>query len=125
MTQLRALHHVQLAIPPGSEETCRVFWSGLLGCAEVDKPPELARRGGCWFRAGDLEVHLRVEADFHPSPKVHPGILAHDLHGLARRLEERGVVVVWDGDYPGFDRFYCADPFGNRLEFMEASADPE
>lgn len=124
MTHLRALHHFQLGIPAGTEETCRAFWSGVLGCEEIDKPPELARRGGCWFRAGSMEVHLGVEADFHPSAKAHPGILVGDLQGLARRLEGNGVAVVWDSSFPEFERFYCADPVGNRLEFMESSAGP-
>lgn len=59
------LHHVQLAIPAGGEGRCRDFWHGVLGMDEVAKPPELAARGGCWFRYGDLEVHLGVEEDFN------------------------------------------------------------
>jgi catechol 2,3-dioxygenase-like lactoylglutathione lyase family enzyme len=116
---LRAFHHTQLAIPPDVEDVCRAFWSGVLGCEEIDKPPELARRGGCWFRAGSLEVHLGVDDDFRPSAKAHPGIVVADIRGLARRLAEHGVPVAWDSSFPGFERFYCADPFGNRLEFLE------
>jgi hypothetical protein len=52
MPRLRGLHPVQLAIPPGSEDRCRHFWSTILGCAEVEKPPDLVGRGGRWFRAG-------------------------------------------------------------------------
>jgi catechol 2,3-dioxygenase-like lactoylglutathione lyase family enzyme len=115
----RRLHHVQLAIPPGGEERCRAFWSGVLGLTELDKPPTLAARGGCWFAGGGLEVHLGVEADFVPARKAHPGILVADLQGLAARLESAGSTVTWDDEFPGHDRFYAADPFGNRLEFLE------
>jgi hypothetical protein len=38
---------------------------------------------------------------------------------LARRLEEAGYPATWDGDFPGHDRFCSADPFGNRLEFLQ------
>lgn len=34
-------------------------------------------------------------------------------------LETAGVDVSWDGEFPGHDRCYAADPFGNRLEFLQ------
>ncbi len=113
------LHHVQLAVPPGGEARCRAFWGGVLGMEELDKPPVLAARGGCWFRAGGVEVHLGVEQDFVPARKAHPGILVGDLSALAAALVAGGVQVTWDDGFPGHARFYAADPFGNRLEFLE------
>jgi catechol 2,3-dioxygenase-like lactoylglutathione lyase family enzyme len=113
------LHHVQLAIPPGGEPLCREFWGELLGLAELEKPPVLAARGGCWFRGGGLEVHLGVEQPFVPAVKAHPGILVSGLAALADRLMAAGVQVTWDGEFPRHDRFYAADPFGNRLEFLQ------
>jgi hypothetical protein len=87
------------------------------------KPPVLAVRGGCWFRGGDLEVHLGVESEFVPAKKAHPGMLVSGLHALAERLGRAGVAVTWDDGFPGFLRFYSADPFGNRLEFLERRVD--
>jgi catechol 2,3-dioxygenase-like lactoylglutathione lyase family enzyme len=113
------LHHVQLAIPPGGEERCREFWGGILGMVELEKPPTLAARGGCWFRGGGVEVHLGVEQEFAAARKAHPGILVSHLRELAQTLAAAGVEVTWDGEFPGHDRFYAADPFGNRLEFLE------
>lgn len=112
-------HHVQLAIPAGSENTCRAFWSGVLGMEEIAKPRVLAARGGCWFRGGALEVHLGVEEPFAPAAKAHPGILVDGINDLAVRLAAHDVAVRWDDDFPGHHRFYAADPFGNRLEFLE------
>jgi catechol 2,3-dioxygenase-like lactoylglutathione lyase family enzyme len=108
------LHHVQLAMPPGGEERARAFYVGVLGMTEIDKPPVLAARGGAWFRAGGVELHLGVEADFRPARKAHPGILVTDLDALARAVEPE-----WDGEFPGHRRFYATDPFGNRLEFLQ------
>jgi catechol 2,3-dioxygenase-like lactoylglutathione lyase family enzyme len=113
------LHHVQLAIPLGGEHHCRAFWGDVLGMEEVEKPPVLAARGGCWFRGGGLEVHLGVEPDFAPARKAHPGIIIENLPELAAALERAEVEVTWDGEFPGHDRFYAPDPFGNRLEFLE------
>jgi catechol 2,3-dioxygenase-like lactoylglutathione lyase family enzyme len=118
------LHHVQLAIPPGSEDVCRAFWGELLGLTELAKPPVLAGRGGCWFRGGGLEVHLGVEDGFTPARKAHPGILVSELSALADRLTATGVAITRDDTFPGFHRFYADDPFGNRLEFMQADSHP-
>jgi catechol 2,3-dioxygenase-like lactoylglutathione lyase family enzyme len=116
---LVGLHHVQLACPRGSEDVLREFYVGVLGMAEVAKPPALAGRGGAWFRAGLLELHLGVEEDFRPARKAHPGLLVADLPAYAERLAAQGVAVEWDDDFPGYRRCYLTDPHGNRLELME------
>ena len=116
------IHHVQLAIPRGSEDQCRAFWGGVLGMRELEKPPVLAARGGCWFTGGALEVHLGVEEPFAPARKAHPGLLVDGIRALAQRLEDAGHPVTWDEDFPGHDRFYAADPFGNRLELLQPHA---
>lgn len=113
------LHHVQLAIPPGGEDRARSFWRDKLGLQEVDKPPVLAARGGCWFRGGGLEVHLGVEDDFRPARKAHPGILVRNIEAVSVQLTSAGVDVTWDENLPGFTRFYVFDDVGNRLEFLE------
>lgn len=55
---LTAVDHVQLAAPPGSEDLLRAYYIGVLGMTETPKPPALAARGGCWFEAGDVRLHL-------------------------------------------------------------------
>lgn len=110
--------HVQLAIPAGGEERCREFWGGLLGLAELAKPPALAVRGGCWFQGPGFQVHLGVEAEFRPALKAHPGFEIDGLARLAEVLEANGHTVTWSDDVPGQERFHTLDPFGNRLEFL-------
>ena len=113
------LDHVQLAIPPGGEEACRAFWGDLLGLSELTKPPTLAGRGGCWFEASGFQIHLGVEPDFRPALKAHPGFRIHGIEPLAERLLAAGHPVTWSEDVPSQNRFHTADPFGNRLEFLE------
>ncbi len=115
------LHHVQLAIPPGGEDLARAFWGDVLGLEEVAKPPSLVARGGCWFRGGDLELHLGVEGDFAAARKAHPGIVVDDLDDVVARLAAAGVEVEPDDLFPGHRRVHAHDPFGNRLEFLEPS----
>jgi len=116
---IEGLHHVQLAIPLGGEEEARRFWVGVLGFVEATKPPVLAARGGCWFRAGGVEIHLGAEESFAPAKRAHPGILVTGIKDFADHLQRHGVAVTWDQNFPGFERFYANDPFGNRLEFLQ------
>ena len=106
-------------MPAGAEAAAVDFYAGVLGMIEVEKPPVLAARGGAWFRAGGVELHLGVEDGFAPARKAHPGILVSDLDELAARLAAGGVEPVWDGEFPGHRRCYASDPFGNRLELLE------
>ena len=111
--------HVQLAIPAGGEDRCRSFWGDVLGLTEVPKPPVLAARGGCWFDGPGFQLHAGVEADFRPARKAHPGFQVRGVRALADRLAAAGYPVTWSDDVPDQDRFHTADPFGNRLEFLE------
>lgn len=113
------IHHVQLACPPGSEDASRAFYCGVLGLQEMEKPPALASRGGCWFRGDGIELHLGVEEDFRPARKAHPGLLVTDIDAWAARLQAASYPVSFDGEFPGMRRFYSADTHGNRLEFLE------
>jgi catechol 2,3-dioxygenase-like lactoylglutathione lyase family enzyme len=113
------IDHVQLAMPAGAEAEARAFYSGLLGIPEAAKPADLAGRGGAWFEAGALKIHLGVDADFRPAKKAHPGLLVSDLAGLLLRLEQAGVKVTRDAALPGYDRAFVSDPFGNRIELLE------
>ena len=118
------LDHVQLAMPAGREAEARAFYGGLLGLCEVEKPPRLAERGGCWFERGELKVHLGVEEAFRPARKAHPAFLVEGLPALAQQLERAGHPVMADRELPGYDRVFVDDPFGNRIELMQR-ADPK
>jgi len=115
-----AIDHVLLAMPPGGEERARAFYVGVLGMTEAPKPATLAANGGAWFRAGTAELHLGVERAFVPARKAHPALRIADLDGSTARCQAAGVAVEWDDRYPGVRRFYVHDPFGNRIELMEA-----
>lgn len=115
-----ALDHIQLSIPPQSEELARAFYVDVLGFVEVPKPAGLAGRGGAWFEQGNVRLHLGIEADFHPLKKAHPALLTDDLAALAARLRDSGYPV--DETQPpleGYQRAHIFDPFGNRIELLQ------
>ena len=114
------IDHVQLAMPAGGEAPARVFYADILGLREVPKPPALAARGGCWFAGDDVAIHLGVDDAFRAATKAHVALVVADLDGLRERLTAAGVETA--DDEAGIDvrRFYAFDPFGNRLELIDA-----
>jgi len=114
-----AIHHVQIAMPPGQEDRARAFYADILRLSERKKPAHLAVRGGCWFEDGSVRIHLGVEEDFHPARKAHPALLVSDLAEVSSRLAAGGFTPVADQPLPGYHRVYVDDPFGNRLELLE------
>ncbi len=122
-TTLVRLDHIQLAIPPGGEDLARAFYSGILGLTEVPKPPELAKRGGAWFAAGPIVLHLGVDPDFRAAKKAHPAFRCNEYAATVESLIARGVPVTPDEiPFDGMQHCYIADPFGNRLEIIESKA---
>ena len=114
------IDHVQVAAPPGCEDAARAFYGGLLGLEELPKPEPLASRGGCWFTAGGVELHVGVEDPFAPARKAHPGLVASDLDEVRTRLAGAGIEFDDDDKIAGVERLFVHDPFGNRLELRGA-----
>jgi len=115
------IDHVQLAMPAGEEGKARAFYRDLLGMVELPKPPELAKRGGCWFASGEVQIHLGVEKDFRPAKKAHPALRCRDYDALTSMLREARIEVIADDSNPGVVRCYIHDPFGNRIELIRGS----
>jgi catechol 2,3-dioxygenase-like lactoylglutathione lyase family enzyme len=147
-----AIDHVQLAIPPGGEPAARAFYSEVLGFVEVPRPEAMRSRGGLWFQAGPVQIHLGVEPDMRPSSKAHPALVVTELDAWLARLAAAGHRWQGADEIPGvpevpssqgvFDpcsahgadyadrksipcrrarRGHTWDPFGNRIELIEAS----
>ena len=109
-------------MPVGGEAAARAFYGAVLGLREVPKPPPLDARGGCWFVGGaepSMSIHLGVEDPFVPARKAHVALLVADLGDLRARLTAAGADVR-DDDSIHIRRFHAFDPFGNRLELIDA-----
>ena len=106
-------------MPAGGENQARRFYSDLLGIPEVEKPADLAKRGGVWFEDGAVKVHLGVEQNFTPARKAHPGLLVDSLSALALVLANAGHKVSQGEPLDGYEHLYVDDPFGNRVELLQ------
>lgn len=115
----QGIDHVQVAAPPNQEDIARVFYSNKLGFQEIQKPENLAKRGGVWFRVGNHQLHIGVENDFTSAKKAHPAFEVKNINDLKAQLINQNVDITEDDNLEGAERFYLHDPFGNRLEFLE------
>jgi catechol 2,3-dioxygenase-like lactoylglutathione lyase family enzyme len=116
------IDHVLLLMPVRGERDARRFYGELLGLREVEKPAELADRGGCWFVGpGDAAIHLGVDQRFIAARRAHVCLIVADLAAARRLLAAAGAPIVEDHANLGIARCYTADPFGNRIELVDAS----
>ena len=113
------IDHIQIAAPQGCESAAKEFYGTLLGMKEIEKPPVLRARGGCWFQCGSQQLHIGVDRNFQPAKKAHPAFAVLHLDELREIFSARGVKVIEDDNLPGTRRCYAEDPWGNRLEFVE------
>jgi catechol 2,3-dioxygenase-like lactoylglutathione lyase family enzyme len=119
--EIVGIDHVQLGMPAGGEADARRFYGALLGLREVAKPAQLMERGGCWFVGpGGTAIHLGVDQRFIAAKKAHPCLIVAHLEGARTALAAADVRIAEDGSGVGLRRFYVEDPFGNRIELVEA-----
>lgn len=120
------LQHASMLIPPGTQDAVRAFYGEVLGLEEKQPPRSLAHLHLVWFAAGEGELELH----FLPDPtgpdetdQRHICLVVEDLEAYRRRLTEAGVTILPAEPIPHRPRFFCRDPFGNRLEFTSILGD--
>jgi catechol 2,3-dioxygenase-like lactoylglutathione lyase family enzyme len=117
---IRSVHHVQISIPAGSEDTARDFYCGTLGMTEIPKPRSLAGRGGFWAELNGFQIHFGAEDGIDRSrSKAHVAYVVMDLEYCRQILSGKGIYITDGIPIPGFKRFEFRDPFGNRVELLE------
>jgi catechol 2,3-dioxygenase-like lactoylglutathione lyase family enzyme len=111
--------HVNVTMPAGGEAAARAFYAGLLGLVEIPKPQSMRPRGGVWFDAEGVDVHVSAE-DVRTGPDTyrHFGLECRDIDALRAKLAAAGVATE-EGRPAPWRRFFVRDPFGNRIEIHE------
>ena len=120
MPHITGIDHVQIAIPPGTDHEARRFYGAILGLPEIPKPAPLNASGGMWFVMGTAQLHIGAQVDFVPARKAHPALLVDGFDAFCALLRERGIAVRDEIAVAGRRRAGIEDPFGNRIELIEA-----
>jgi catechol 2,3-dioxygenase-like lactoylglutathione lyase family enzyme len=119
--EIVGIDHVQITVPRGQEGEAREFYCGLLQLPEVEKPAALKPRGGFWLKAGDRQIHVGTEDGVNRlATKAHVAYAVNDLEAWREELALAGIEVETGVPIPGYIRFEFRDPFGNRVEMIQA-----
>lgn len=113
------LQHVSVAAPLQAGGEVRAFYGRLLGLREKPVPASFEPDRFLWFEAGphELEVHvLLVDAPVGHRTAAHFCLDVADLDGLRSRLDKAGLEIEEAEPIENRPRFFCHDPFGNRVE---------
>lgn len=121
MPHISGLDHVQVAIPFGADDQARTFYGAVLGMTEVPKPAPHNASGGMWFTAGPSQLHIGSQEDFIAAKKAHPAFIVDGFDAYCDLLRGRGVDVRLEEGVYGRRRAGIEDPFGNRVELIEAA----
>lgn len=121
---IQRLHHVQITVPSDKVDEAHDFYVGLLGLTEVPKPETLQHRGGFWMQLGHVEIHVGIQdhVDRHAN-KGHIAYQVAQLDGWRETLNQHDITILDSIPIEGYDRFEFRDPFGNRVEMIQAQAD--
>jgi catechol 2,3-dioxygenase-like lactoylglutathione lyase family enzyme len=115
------IDHVQITVSANAVADARAFYCGLLGFREVEKPAALQGRGGFWLEAAGCRIHLGAEEGVERhATKAHVAYAVTGLQQWRARLAAAGVEIIDGIPIPGYERFEFRDPFGNRVELIEA-----
>jgi len=118
---IEGMVHVQITVPVGAEEQASEFYLGVLGMVEVEKPTSLKQRGGFWAKAGRSMLHVGVEDHVdRMATKAHVAWRVTNLAESLTHLHKHGVRVQESIPIPGYVRLEFRDPFGHRVELIQA-----
>src|SRR5258708_4555461 len=99
-------------------ERSRRFYRDVLGLKEIHKPRTFDFVV-LWFELGNQHIHLlQKDRPDSLSPR-HFALRVADAATARAYFRERGIATQETTPIPGADRFFIADPDGNRIEIIQ------
>jgi len=117
--KITGIHHKSVVVT--DLDRARGFYRDVLGLEEVPTPPAFGE-GIAWFQIGDQQIHLLRGSKADAPTQRHIALHVDKGQAARRELSERGYLVEEATPIPGADRFFTADPDGNRIEIMQWSS---
>jgi glyoxylase I family protein len=110
------IDHVSVIIT--DVERSRRFYRDLLGLREINKPRTFDFVV-VWFDLGDQHLHLLLKDRPDTLSPRHFALRVADAAGARAFFRAHDVPVQETTPIPGADRFFVADPDGNRIEIIQ------
>jgi catechol 2,3-dioxygenase-like lactoylglutathione lyase family enzyme len=118
MSELRVtqIDHVSVVIT--NIERSRRFYREILGLKEIAKPRTFDFVV-LWFDLGNQQLHLLLKDQPDSISPRHFALRVADVAAARSYFRARGIPAQETTPIPGADRFFIADPDGNRIEIIE------
>ncbi|HZY85823.1 MAG TPA: VOC family protein [Gemmataceae bacterium] len=110
------IDHVSVIIT--EVERSRRFYRDLLGLTEVAKPKTFDFVV-LWFDLGNQQLHLLLKDRPDTISPRHFALRVADCAAARAYFRSNGVATQETTPIPGADRFFIADPDGNRIEIIQ------
>jgi glyoxylase I family protein len=114
--QVTQIDHVSVVIT--DVERSRRFYRDVLGLREIHKPRTFDFVV-LWFDLGNMHIHLLLQDRPDTLSPRHFALRVRDAAAARAYFRARGVATQETTPIPGADRFFIADPDGNRIEIIE------
>jgi catechol 2,3-dioxygenase-like lactoylglutathione lyase family enzyme len=99
-------------------ERSRRFYRDILGLTEINRPRTFDFMV-VWFDLGDHHLHLLLKDKADTLSPRHFALRVRDAAAARTYFREHGIATQETTPIPGADRFFIADPDGNRIEIIQ------
>lgn len=115
MLKAQYLHHATVAVTDLGR--ARDFYGRILGLREL---PRLGVAGsdGAWYQIGPGQINLIRRDQREPDSVRHVAICVDSIRDAREALRAEGVEMTDITQVGSINRFFCADPDGNRVEIV-------
>lgn len=110
--------HVTIVVT--DPERAVAFYQEMLGLPEVSSPTTFPGAGlkVRWLQAGNQFLHLYISETQDTKSPRHFALHVDDIAAARATLTAKGVPIRETVEIPGAERFFIADPDGNRIEII-------
>lgn len=99
-------------------ERSRRFYRDFLGLKAIHRPRTFNFEA-LWFDLGDQHLHLLLKDKADTTSPRHFALRVNDVSAARNYCRDAGVDVQETTLIHGADRFFIADPDGNRIEVIQ------
>jgi glyoxylase I family protein len=109
------IDHVTVIVTDAA--AARAFYGGILGLTEIAPPQEFDFEA-IWYDLGGCYLHLLVKPVADALSPRHVCLHVDDLAAARRHCDRHGLAIADTVQIAAADRFFIADPDGNRIEIL-------
>jgi catechol 2,3-dioxygenase-like lactoylglutathione lyase family enzyme len=110
------IDHVSVVIT--DIDRSRRFYRDVLGLKEIQKPRTFDFVV-LWFDLGNMHIHLLLKDQPDSLSPRHFALRVRDAKAAREHFRQHGIEVAETTPIPKADRFFVADPDGNRIEIIQ------